>query len=196
MAWRAMGGVGRWLGCLFVVSLSSCGPARTSALRPAALPSDQTLRRESLEQLARGLFEAIRQEYPDQVLAAPAELDQLLPVHTRSRIEQERLHQVAFTRVPGHPAVWREASYAGFCAQGAREEPAGGPLGLSEAAWTVERVLVAADLGRARSASWVEGRFLFTDRGFRALTLSRVEAPRTGHSDLDLAPCDVEQGIR
>ena len=190
-----MSRVARCLAVLLVV-LSSCGPAGGGALRPAELPSDQIVRRQSLDQLARALFEAIQKEQPEQVLTAPAELDQLLPVRTRSRIEQERLRNVAFARVPGHPAVWRGASYAGFFAQGAREEPAGGSLGLSEAAWLLERVLVAADLGTTRSASWVEGRFLFTDRGWRALTLSRVEAPRAGHSDLDLAPCDVEQGIR
>jgi hypothetical protein len=147
--------------------------------------------------LARALFVAIQEERPQQVLAAPAELDLLLPVGTRSRIEQERRRGGAqFARMAGRPPVWSSAAYAGFCAQGAREEPAGGSLGLPEAAWLLDRLLVVAELGNGRSASWVEGRFLFTDRGWRALTLSRVEAPRAGHSDLDLAPCDVEQGIR
>jgi hypothetical protein len=154
-------------------------------------------RRESLDQLARALFTAIQAEAPQQALAAPAELDELLPIQTRSRIEQERRRSGRqLSSLPGRPAVWSSASYAGFCAQGARQEPAGGSLGLMEAAWLLDRVLVVADLGNARSASWVEGRFLFTDQGWRALTLSRVEAPRAGHSDLDLAPCDVEQGIR
>ncbi|MFT3921342.1 MAG: hypothetical protein QM778_02285 [Myxococcales bacterium] len=183
-----------------MVAWAACALGCGSSLRapkPAVLPVDQTARRESLDQLARALFDAIRADAPEQALAPAAELDELLPSPTRTRIEQERrrpIHQAA--SVPGHPAVWSAASYAGFCAQGAREEPAGGALGLGGAAWLLDRLLVVADLGNGRSASWVEGRFLFTDQGWRALTLSRVETPRAGHSDLDLAPCDVEQGIR
>lgn len=183
------------LTCLLAL-VTACGPS-VVAPRPALLPSDQLTRRESIDQLARALFSAIQAASPERVLAPPGELDLLLPTRTRSRIEQERRHSGAqLLTLPGRPAVWSGASYAGFCAQGAREEPAGGALGLIEAAWLLDRLLVVADLGNGRSASWVEGRFLFTDHGWRALSLSRVEAPRAGHSDLDLAPCDVEQGIR
>ena len=192
------GGRGRIGGLVCLLALHvGCGGAAAVPPRPALLPSDQVERRESIDRLARALFSAIQAQSPEQVLVAPAELDQLLPTSTRSRIEQERRHTGAqLTALPGRAAVWSGASYAGFCAQGAREEPPGGSLGLIEAAWLLDRLLVVADLGNGRSASWVEGRFLFTDQGWRALSLSRVEAPRAGHSDLDLAPCDVEQGIR
>ncbi len=187
--------LGGWLAGMLALA-TACGSA-VLAPRPALLPSDQLTRRESIDQLARTLFSAIQAASPERVLVPAAELDVLLPTPARSRIEQERHHSGArLFAMPGRPAVWSGASYAGSCAQGAREEPAGGALGLMEAAWLLDRLLVVADLGRGRSASWVEGRFLFTDQGWRALSLSRVEAPRAGHSDLDLAPCDVEQGIR
>jgi hypothetical protein len=188
----------RWLvlSGLLAAALSGCA-GRANAPRPAALPSDQVVRRESLEQLARVLFTAIRDQAPEQALAPSAELDSLLPLQSRSRIEQERFQRLGGLAHPGTSvSLWSRASYAGFCAQGAREEGPGGPLGLTQNAWLMDRVLVVAELGGSRSASWVEGRFLFTDHGWRALSLIRVEHPRAGHSDLDLAPCDVEQGIR
>jgi hypothetical protein len=56
--------------------------------------------------------------------------------------------------------------------------------------------LVVARDGQGRSASWVEGRFAYTDQGWKTLSLTRIELPRRQHSDLDLAPCDVEESIR
>jgi hypothetical protein len=188
--WRAraasvLAGIGLW----------SCA-AHAHPLRPAVLPADQVVRRESLDLLARTLFQGIRERAPERVLAPVSELDALLPSQSRARIERERSERPAQALIAGGGQAWSRASYAGFCAQGAREEPPGGVLGLSAPAWSLDRLLVVADVGGGRSASWVEGRFLFTDRGWRTLSLSRVEPPRAGHSDLDLAPCDVEQGIR
>jgi hypothetical protein len=91
---------------------------------------------------------------------------------------------------------FRSAEFLGICAQGARERPAGGVLGLREPTWTLERVLVVGrrPSGR-RIAAWLEGIFVLTDQGLYALDLSRAEAPRWEHSDLELASCDVEVGV-
>ena len=93
---------------------------------------------------------------------------------------------------------WGAATFAGFCAQGAREEAPRAGLGLTHAGWVLERILLVARGGAAAagSASWVEGDFVYTDRGWRVLSLRRVETPRRQHSDLELAPCDVEAGLR
>ncbi len=180
---------------MLVWGASSC--VRKPTLRPAGLPADSSQRRESLDKLARELFDAMRAHAPERVLAPLAELDALLPVESRLRLEQERAQMDRSDTAPsGMAGAWDHASYLGFCAQGGREEPALGVLGLPEPGWILERLLVAADPGGGRSAAWVEGRFLFTNWGWRALTLRRVEPPRAHHSDLDLAPCDVEQGIR
>ena len=47
-----------------------------------------------------------------------------------------------------------------------------------------------------RVAAWVEGVFIQTDGGFVAIDLHRVEDPRCEHTDLEIAPCDMEAGIR
>ena len=57
------------------------------------------------------------------------------------------------------------------------------------------RVGISARLGGRRVASWVEGAFVYTREGFRALDLTRVEVPRWEHADLELAACDMEVGI-
>jgi hypothetical protein len=168
-----------------------------SAPRPALLPVDQVARRQSLEQLARMLFDAMKAQSPQRALAHQQDLDALLPVSSRALVERERHAQAdRGGRGGAFPGPWSQASYAGFCVQGAREVAPGGALELDKSAWQLDRVLVVAALGQARSAAWVEGRFLFTDQGWRTLSLTRIEPPRAGHSDLELAPCDVEQGIR
>jgi hypothetical protein len=81
--------------------------------------------------------------------------------------------------------------------QRARIEPAGPPLGLREPGFVAERVLVVgAEPGGGKVAAWVEGSFVLTDQGFFAVSLQRLETPRRDHADLDLAPCDLEIGVR
>ena len=92
--------------------------------------------------------------------------------------------------------AFREARYLGFCAQGAREEAPGQALGLPRPGWVLERILVVASVRGTRSAAWLEGSFVYTERGWRALSVRRVEPPRPRHSNLELAPCDVESGLR
>jgi hypothetical protein len=62
----------------------------------------------------------------------------------------------------------------------------------------LQRILVVARTGAngPRSASWLEGDFVYTAQGWRALSFHRIETPRRHHADLELAPCDVEAGLR
>ena len=84
------------------------------------------------------------------------------------------------------------AEYAGICLQGAREAPADGPLGLEMPGWVFDRfLLIGLRVPGQRLATWLEGVFLYTDAGFFALDLERVEEPRWEHSDLEIAPCDL-----
>lgn len=87
------------------------------------------------------------------------------------------------------------ARYLGVCVQGVRLEPPGGPLGLREERWVLDRALVVGIRpGRRRVAAWVEGVFVRTTDGVEAIALQRLERPRWEHSDLDLAPCDMGSG--
>lgn len=184
-------GVRRALGLWFVM-LAACAHATPPRALPP--PADAAARRESLDALGKRLFEAIRERRIASVLAKGDELDALLVPQARARVEQERL-RTDLLNLSELARPWALAEYAGFCAQGALQGGAVDP-GLRADGWMLDRILVVAGLNRVQSASWVEGRFVFTDQGFKVLSLSRVEPPRAQHADLELAPCDVERGIR
>jgi hypothetical protein len=172
-----------------------CACARAPALAPARMPVDPVARRSSLDELSLGLFEALRAGSLEQSVARGHEVDQLVEPQTRLRIERERAGRLDQGLLGSFRRDWAGARFAGFCAQGARDEPATHGLGLQQPAWVLERLLVVADLGGLRSASWLEGRFVFTDQGWKTLSLTRIEEPRRRHADLELAPCDVESGL-
>ena len=179
------------------VLLSLCsGCVAAPQLSPSTMPHDAALRRGSLSALGKRLFEALRSGSINPCVATTGELDQLVVPQARLAIERERRAHGSFATSSVFPRDWAGASYAGFCAQGAREEPAQEALGLTQRGWVLERILVVASLGNTRSASWLEGRFVYTEQGWKLLSLSQVEQPRRQHSDLDLAPCDVEAGLR
>jgi hypothetical protein len=190
---RALGS----FGCLLLASLLACGGALPIA--PALMPRDAQARRASLVELGKTLFEGLRGGALRACFASQHELEALIVPEARFRLERERAESVA--RVDSASEFqrdWALASYAGFCAQGAREELARNSLGLTRPAWVLDRILVVADLGqgRARSASWLEGAFVYTEHGWKALSFRRIEQPRRHHADLELAPCDVESGLR
>jgi len=180
-AWLVLG----WLGC-----------ARPAALAPARMPVDPAARRGSLGALSLGLFEALRAGSLEPSMARDHEVDRLVEPQMRLRIERERAGRLEQGLLEGFRRDWAGARFGGFCAQGARDEPAANGLGLQQPAWVLERLLVVADLGSLRSASWLEGRFVFTDQGWKTLSVTRIEQPRRRHADLELAPCDVESGLR
>jgi hypothetical protein len=187
----------------FAISLSlaiglGCAAAG-QMLSPASMPSDASARRASLTALGKQLFEGLRGGVLRSCFASQSELDALIVPAARFRLERERaasVERVASANV--FQRDWALASYVGFCAQGAREESAGNSLGLTRSGWVLDRILVVADLGqgRPRSAAWLEGAFVFTEHGWKALSFRRIEQPRQHHADLELAPCDVESGLR
>jgi hypothetical protein len=170
------------------------GCAHSRAAHPLtllSLPVSLAVQREGLDALARSLFSGLRTRRVPEVLVTRGQLDELLTPQARLHVEWEREHTYAV-----EARAWEAARYSGFCAQGLRREPALGGYGLRAPAWVVGRMLVVAHNGERRSASWIEGRFVYTDQGFKALSLGRMESPRAHHTDLELAPCDVEDGFR
>ena len=170
--------------------------ARDPALRPRPLPRLAAERRESIDALAARLFDGLRAGRPEELLVATGELAGMIGPEAQLRVSQQRGRPLSSFSAESFRAAWGPARYAGFCAQGAREEAAKRGLGLRSPGWVLERLLVVAEGGLARSASWVEGEFVYTEQGWQVLNLRRIEPPRFGHADLDLAPCDVEAGIR
>jgi hypothetical protein len=187
-----------WAIGLTLASLAGCGGARPP-LAPQRMPPDAAARRASLAELGKTLFEGLRGGALRSCFASQDELDTLIVPEARFRLERERAESVQRVDAAGaFQRDWALASYAGFCAQGAREETASNSLGLTHAGWVLDRILVAADLGkgRPRSAAWLEGAFVYTGYGWKALSFRRIEPPRQHHADLELAPCDVESGLR
>jgi hypothetical protein len=156
-------------------------------------PSGQAQRQHAIDELGRRAFRLLATGHPERLLFDDLDLRELLDGAGATRLSarratlEERLGPTA-----DFPAMLESARYAGICLQGAREESAGGVLGLRREGWTFERALV---IGRnpdgRRIAAWIEGPFLFTNAGFGALDLERVEEPRWEHSDLEIAPCDL-----
>lgn len=182
----------RWALCFAAFAFfTNC--ARPAPLTAAAIPHDAGVRREAVDTLARRLFDAMRSGHLGQALSSGSSLDELVVPHARIRFDGER--QRLFSDVDLRWTSWGSANYVGFCAQDA-DGGNGGGAGLRQPGWVLSRVLVVADDGGGPSASWAEGTFVYTSAGFQALSLSSVEPIRPRHADLDLAPCDVERGIR
>lgn len=161
------------------------------------MPREASARRESLDALARCLLDGLQRGDLSACLVSREQLDGLVQPDARFRMARARTASL----VRGGPVnvaqgAFREATYAGFCAQGAREEAAYRALGLVAPGWVLERILVVASSRGTRTATWLEGSFVYTDQGWRGLDVRRVEVPRPRHSDLELAPCDVESGLR
>lgn len=146
-----------------------------------------------MDAFGRRAWAALREGEPERLLYDDLDLRALLDTAGATRLSARR---ITLTQRLGStadfPALLASAEYAGICLQGARDEEPGGVLGLRTEAWIFDRALVIGRRpGGRRIASWVEGTFVFTDSGFGALDLERVEAPRWEHSDLELAPCDL-----
>jgi hypothetical protein len=197
-----MAGVRRTaLGSSLVLSVAlafGCG-ANGAPLSARSMPPEAHARRSSLSELGKMLFEGLRGGELRGCFANQDELEALVAPEARFRLERDRADSVERVGATHHfQRDWGLASYAGFCAQGAREEAAGNSLGLTRPGWVLDRILIVADLGagRPRSASWLEGAFVYTGQGWKVLSFRRIEAPRMHHADLELAPCDVEWGLR
>lgn len=143
------------------------------------------------------MYRLLKNARPQRLLLNDEELNRLLDPNAAN--QARALRPGVNQRLGVERARFRalnNAEFSGVCLQGAREEPAGGRLGLLEPAWVFERALVVGTQpGGRRLASWVEGAFVYTNEGFQAIALTRVEAPRWEHSDLELTTCDMEVGL-
>lgn len=183
---------------LWLAAGVGCAAGQTSPA-PLTMPPDAELRRMSLRDLGQQLFEGLRTGSLDPSFANLRELDLIVAPDARLTLERERASWQQRSFVLGtFRSDWGDANFVGFCAQGARNEPPRAGLGLMQAGWVLDRILVVAQPETAgpRSASWLEGDFVYTGHGWRVLSLRRVEPPRRHHADLELAPCDVEAGLR
>lgn len=156
-------------------------------------PDERAEREEAVDELGLRAWEALREGRPERLLFDDVALRALLSSDAATRFAARR--SMLSARVGDThemPALLASAEYAGLCLQGVRVEPPDGILGLQRAGWVADRALV---IGRRpsgrRIAAWIEGTFVYSDAGFGALDLERVEQPRWEHSDLELAPCDI-----
>lgn len=174
------------MGCL------GSGGAR-GASAPRVAPEGREERNAAVERFGRRAWGALVAGQPAHLVFDDLELRALLEPAEATRFSARRLTLAPrLGRTEELPARLAGAAYAGVCVQGARLERAGGALGLRAAAWAFDRALIIGRRAEGqRVASWIEGPFLFSDAGFGALDLERVEAPRWEHSDLELAECDV-----
>lgn len=182
------------------VLIASCGGGaeRAAVERTLEVPRSEEARHEILRRTGAHLYRALREADPGRLLLDDMALRQLLSgeAATRGSILRAPRGRRLIDR-PQAFSILQTAAYQGICIQGSRVEPPHSPVGLLRPAWMFDRALVAGrrPSGR-RVAVWVEGEFVYTDEGFRAISIGRVEEPRWEHSDLDLAPCDMEVGIR
>jgi hypothetical protein len=189
-----MGHARRWTVSFLAVFAAACGPAATSvALAPRAMPAVHETRQEAVDDFGRRLFAAMEVGAPQEVLYDDASLEALLSEAAARRYAGRRFAVSTRIGAQGHlPLRLRRAEYAGVCIQGARNEPTGTVLGLRRPGWVFDRALVIGlRPGGQRVASWVEGTFLYSDEGFHALDLERVEEPRWEHTELEIATCDL-----
>lgn len=178
---------------VFLLVCVACGARPVQPLIP---PNDTSVWRDSLNDLAARLFAGLKAGRLEPVLVKRRELDRLLTLDGQMVVAREREEQALSLSLAGTARIWSTSTYQGFCAQEAHAERGGSAYGLRDDAWVVPRLLVVARRGKSRTAAWVEGRFFYSDRGWLALSVGRIEPPRSHHTDLEVAPCDVERGIR
>jgi hypothetical protein len=182
------------LALVAVAWASGCGgsgvPRPTTAL---AAPDSASARRATIDALGRRAWDAMAAGAPQRLLLDDLDLRTVLDSAGATRLSARRLSVVQ--RIGETDELSRllaGASYAGVCLQGARDEAEGGVTGLRSPGWVFDRILVIGRRGTGRRiAAWLEGLFLYTDAGFFAVDLERVERPRWEHSDLEIAPCDL-----
>lgn len=184
-----------------LASVCGCGGAAPAAQAPTTSrlpPSARADQEAIIDTWGRSLHRAIAEDGLTEVWLDEWALRALLQPEWATRASLARMHgreRLSVSAVAR--GAFGRASYFGVCIQNARVEPAAGPIGLKQAGWVFDRVLVAArEPGGARLAAWVEGAFVLTDQGVGALVIDRVEAPRKEHADLQLAACDLAVGLR
>lgn len=179
--------------CALLVLLSACGSSQSGPTRTLPLPEAPAVREEAFHEVGRRAFDALVTGATQPLLLEDDALRALLSPEAANHASALRVSaSLAFEVDEQAAATLAEASYSGVCVQHAQLSPAGPPLGLRRPGFTFDRVLVIGrEPGGGQVAAWVEGSFVYTDRGFFAVALQRLSSPRRDHADLDLAPCDL-----
>ena len=172
-------------------SLLGCGGA--SAGGASAMPTDLDARHAAIDEFGARVHAALLVAAPGDFVVGDDQLRRFVSSTAASRIGARRAglsSRLANAQRTAGALVG--TTYLGACLQDAGDEPPHGPLGLLAEAWTFRRILIAAAIpGGRRIGLWLDGTFLYTEAGFAALDLERLEDPRWEHSDLDIAPCDM-----
>jgi hypothetical protein len=178
--------------------LASCATTPPpAAVQPRPLPVGAQARELALGQIGRQLYAALADGEPERLMLDATELKSIFDTDGAMRVLELRDRGTA----PGLAAAEQRAAYGGttyggVCFDRAREEPAGSSLGLLRPAFVFDRALVVGKQpDHSTVAAWIEGIFMGTGVLVIALVLSRVEAPRRDHPDLELLQCDVVDGL-
>ena len=180
----------RFLG-LFLF-LASCGGSPTWRLLP--VPENRDQRSDILRTAGRSIYRSLVEGNSSALYVPEDRLADLMDAGAIERLRRAR--RVGLLRPVPEPVsflAFRQNQFRSACLQNSRLEPAGTTMGLRQPAWVFDRVLIVGGTS-PRFAAWVEGTFVYTSEGFRALLISRVETPRWEHADLELATCDLEAG--
>jgi hypothetical protein len=173
------------------------GGSRAHATMAVPMPHEVADRQVAMDEFGRRLHAALLAGRPIDVLLGDDEIRRVLTSENATRVAARRAAigvRLGHTRQLASSLAHTE--YLGVCLQDARDEANTGPIGLRNVGWTFRRVLLAAQRpGGRRVALWVDGLFVYTDNGFGALDLERVEDPRWEHADLELAPCDMSTAL-
>jgi hypothetical protein len=179
------------VGCAWTLGCGGATPATTGVHDGPARPDEAAA-------MAAGefLWREVVGGHTDRVLASEDTLNTLLAPEARSRLEVVNASKPDSGGGEASAAA-RDAEYVGVCIQTLRRAPAGPPIGLRRPAWIFEHVLV---MGRSpdgpRVGFWLDGLFVFTDQGLRALDLRAVNAPAPETTEMALALCDLQVGVR
>jgi hypothetical protein len=188
----------RWIvaAALLLVACAVLPPP--AAVRPKPLPDDPRARELALGQIGRQLYKALSDGEPERLMLDGSELKSIFDTDGAMRILELRDRGTALGFAAAEErAAYGGTTYGGVCFDHARQEPAGATLGLLQPAFVFDRALiVGTQADSSKVAAWMEGLFMGTGDLVVALVLSRVEAPRRDHPDLELLQCDLVDGLQ
>ena len=183
------------------VFLLACGGSTPEGDTPPTAPSacadrptSPEARENALRTFGQRVYVSLRAGAPERLLYDDVDLEHLLTPEAATRARALRAGLGARLSIdPARFRVLADAEPEAICLQGTRSAPPADPrFGNNAPAWTFERALISGIRPDGRKlGAWVEGSFLYSDVGFGATDLTRVEVPRWEHSDLEIATCDV-----